>query len=219
MAVLPAADVVAAPVERQAPTASGIVWRTWGQGAPVVLLHDWGGCWRDWLGNVGPLAARFQVHVAELPRPSAARPPLAQDTLAWAGAIREDLLRLAPGMGCSLVGQGWGGSVAALLAPALAQLSSLVLLGAAQEGCARCAPPPPALVAQWLQDWEDLHAPVLMIWGQAGDAAFPVATALSLAAGREEREWMVLPIARHPMQHAHATEINAVLMPWLLSHG
>lgn len=198
---------------RTLPTGSGIVWRSWGQGAPVLLLHDWQGGWSDWRGNIAHLAASFEVHVADLPLPADAP----QDTLAWAEALRQDLLFICPDQRWRLVGQGWGGSVAGMLAPAMPQLCGLVLLWAgAHRGAPCCAA---GLDTHLLRHWQALQLPMLMIWGETEDRPFPVQTALALAAAHDEREWMVLPVAGHPMQQEHAGAINAVLAHWLLSRG
>jgi len=44
-----------------------IVWRVWGEGRPVVLLHGGYGAWSHWVRNVLPLSRHFQVIVADLP--------------------------------------------------------------------------------------------------------------------------------------------------------
>lgn len=199
---------------RLLPTGSGIVWRRWGQGAPVLLLHDWPGAWSDWRGHIAHLAARFEVHVADLPRPGgAAVPP--QDAETWAEAIGHDLPLLCPDARWRLVGQGWGSSVAGLLAPAMPQPCTLVLLWTAGPGAAECADP----AAQLLPHWQQVNLPMLMVWSETGDKPFPVQTALALAAAHEEREWMVLPAAGDCPQHGHEAALNAVLAHWLLSHG
>lgn len=44
-----------------------MVWRCWGTGPPLVLLHGATGSWTHWLLNVLPLAARFRVIVPDMP--------------------------------------------------------------------------------------------------------------------------------------------------------
>src|SRR6266536_391255 len=47
--------------------AGAMVWRIWGEGPPLVLLHGASGSWAHWIRNVLWLAARFRVLVPDLP--------------------------------------------------------------------------------------------------------------------------------------------------------
>lgn len=44
-----------------------VIWRMWGEGRPVVLLHGNFGSWTHWIRNIGALAARHLVLVPDLP--------------------------------------------------------------------------------------------------------------------------------------------------------
>jgi len=44
-----------------------MVWRAWGAGPPLVLLHGASGSWTHWLLNVAGLAARFTVLAPDMP--------------------------------------------------------------------------------------------------------------------------------------------------------
>ncbi len=44
-----------------------MVWRAWGEGEPLVLLHGGSGSWRHWARNVGKLSAGRMVLVPDLP--------------------------------------------------------------------------------------------------------------------------------------------------------
>jgi 2-hydroxy-6-oxonona-2,4-dienedioate hydrolase len=57
-----ALDVTAHRVE-----SGGIVWRRWGQGPDLVLLHGGSGSWLHWLRVIPLLAGRFTLWVADLP--------------------------------------------------------------------------------------------------------------------------------------------------------
>ncbi len=52
-----------------------IVWRVWGEGAPLVLLHGDFGSWTHWIRNVLPLAKRFRVIVPDMPGYGDSAPP------------------------------------------------------------------------------------------------------------------------------------------------
>jgi 2-hydroxy-6-oxonona-2,4-dienedioate hydrolase len=45
----------------------GMVWRVWGSGPPLVLLHGGYGSWTHWIRNVLPLARSFTVVAPDLP--------------------------------------------------------------------------------------------------------------------------------------------------------
>ncbi len=44
-----------------------MVWRRWGTGAPLVLLHGGTGSWRHWAGNIAELSKHYQVYTADAP--------------------------------------------------------------------------------------------------------------------------------------------------------
>jgi pimeloyl-ACP methyl ester carboxylesterase len=44
-----------------------MVWRSWGSGKPLVLLHGGTGSWRHWARNVLSLAQTYQVLAPDLP--------------------------------------------------------------------------------------------------------------------------------------------------------
>lgn len=46
---------------------SRMVWRVWGEGDPVVLLHGGSGSWTHWFRNIPVLARRYTLYVADLP--------------------------------------------------------------------------------------------------------------------------------------------------------
>ena len=60
---------IAAEAERvETPCGDGtMVWRLWGSGPPLVLLHGGYGSWMHWIRNVLPLARRFRVIAPDLP--------------------------------------------------------------------------------------------------------------------------------------------------------
>src|SRR5579863_186025 len=62
-------DGIAAESTRfETPCGDGtMVWRCWGGGRPLVLLHGGYGSWTHWVRNVLPLSRDFRVIAADLP--------------------------------------------------------------------------------------------------------------------------------------------------------
>jgi pimeloyl-ACP methyl ester carboxylesterase len=108
------------------------VWRIWGEGPPLVLLHGASGSWTHWIRNVLPLAAWFRVLVPDMPGygDSDAPPePHTADGLADLVASGVNAL-LPPPTSLDLAGFSLGGIIAGLVAARLGRrLRTLVLLG------------------------------------------------------------------------------------------
>src|SRR5262249_61568135 len=47
--------------------AGSMVWRTWAEGRPLLLLHGASGSWTHWIRNILPLAEHFQVFAPDMP--------------------------------------------------------------------------------------------------------------------------------------------------------
>lgn len=47
--------------------AGAMVWRSWGAGPPLVLLHGGFGAWKHWINNIRTLSAHFTVYAADMP--------------------------------------------------------------------------------------------------------------------------------------------------------
>jgi pimeloyl-ACP methyl ester carboxylesterase len=99
----------------------GMVWRVWGSGPPLVLLHGGYGSWMHWIRNVLALARRFTVIAPDLPGlGESATPPEPHSAEALARIIGEGLAAILHGgerfhlAGFSFGGV-LGGHVAALL--------------------------------------------------------------------------------------------------------
>ena len=114
-----------------------MVWREWGTGPTLVLLHGGFGSWMHWIRNIEPLSAHFRVLAADLPGlgESAALPePIEpRDLGETVGAGLESLL--AAGEQFDLVGFSFGGLVSGQVALVLGpRLRSLTLVGASGLG-------------------------------------------------------------------------------------
>jgi pimeloyl-ACP methyl ester carboxylesterase len=115
------------------PTGAGsMVWRSWGQGPPLVLLHGASGSWTHWIRNVLPLAARFRVLAPDMPGfgDSDVPPePHTADGLAALVVTGLDGILPAPAS-LDLAGFSFGGIIGGLVAARLGRrVRRLVLLG------------------------------------------------------------------------------------------
>ncbi|HYM29883.1 MAG TPA: alpha/beta fold hydrolase [Candidatus Cybelea sp.] len=74
-----------------------MVWRLWGEGPPLLLLHGGYGSWVHWIRNVLPLARRFTVIAPDMPGlGDSATPPLPYTESSLGGIIAEGLERVLP---------------------------------------------------------------------------------------------------------------------------
>src|SRR3984893_5695576 len=112
--------------------ARAMVWRIWGEGPPLVLLHGASGSWTHWIRNVLPLAARFRVMVPDMPGYGDSDAPLephTADGLADLVVSGVNAL-LPPPTSLDLAGFSLGGIIAGLVAARLGlRVRTLVLLG------------------------------------------------------------------------------------------
>ncbi len=113
------------------------VWHSWGQGAPLVLMHGGSGSWMHWLRNVEPLAsAGRRVLVPDLPGfGDSASPPNGQDADVLVEPIVRGLEALIGPVACDVVGFSFGGQVAGFMADQFPQrVRRLVIVGAPGMG-------------------------------------------------------------------------------------
>jgi 2-hydroxy-6-oxonona-2,4-dienedioate hydrolase len=129
-----------------------VVWRSWGSGYPLVLLHGGTGSWMHWARNVEALERDFSVIVPDIPGSGESSSPAAPiSAAAIAATMREGLKTIiGPDTGFALAGFSMGG----LIAGYLAQLSGacaqcLVLVGSTGTSTPRATMTP-------LQSWRRL---------------------------------------------------------------
>ena len=91
---------IAAEAERvETPCGDGaMVWRSWGSGPPLVLLHGGYGSWTHWVRNVLPLSRQFRVIAPDAPGlGESATPPEPWTAEGLAAIVVEGLRIVVPG--------------------------------------------------------------------------------------------------------------------------
>lgn len=114
-----------------------MVWRIWGRGSPLVLLHGGSGSWTHWLRNIDVLAQHFELWVPDLPGlGQSAMPPKP-----WTPSSIADVLvagideAIGPDVSVRLAGFSFGGHCAGLTALRLGpRVQDLTLIGVAALG-------------------------------------------------------------------------------------
>ncbi len=99
------------------------VWRSWGAGGPVLLIHGAAGSWTHWVRNIDRLAADHRVLAPDLPGFGDSQLP---DDVATAGQLVDRTLTAMDAVVGStsrvdVVGFSFGGIVAGLLAARLGE--------------------------------------------------------------------------------------------------
>jgi pimeloyl-ACP methyl ester carboxylesterase len=150
---MPAATVerlAAASRRIETPCGAGhMIWRVWGAGPALVLLHGGYGSWTHWLRNIAALAAERRVICADMPGlgDSAAAPePYTAESIA--AIVASGLTEvLAPGERFDLAGFSFGGLIGGHVAALLGErCRSLTLVGAGGLGLKRA---PMRELRQW----------------------------------------------------------------------
>ena len=117
-----------------------MIWRRWGQGDPLVLLHGGGGSWQHWARNIGPLSAQREVWCPDLPAFGDSADPPAPGTVDEIARVTLDGMDALFGVQRPLdvAGFSFGGIVATLIARARhARVGRLVVVGSTALGLDR----------------------------------------------------------------------------------
>lgn len=108
-----------------------MVWRAWGTGQPLLLLHGGSGSWTHWIHNVGPLATCRRVLAPDMPGFGESDAlPEPQTAEALADLVAAGLDAVVPDQHLDIAGFSFGAIVAGLVAARLgARVGVLALLG------------------------------------------------------------------------------------------
>jgi pimeloyl-ACP methyl ester carboxylesterase len=135
------------------PCAEGeVVWRVWGKGRPLVLLHGGTGSWMHWLRNVEDLAHDFMVVAPDIPGSGESGNPGEPITAERIGAMLASGLPtvIGPDTGFAIAGFSMGGLISGYVAQHCgARARCLVLVGSSGTD----APRPPM---EELKSWRRL---------------------------------------------------------------
>ena len=117
-----------------------VVWRLWGSGAPLVLLHGGYGSWTHWLRNVETLSDAYTVIVPDLPGlGDSAMPPQPHTAEALAAILVRSLDEIVPSpTPIALAGFSFGSVMGGHIAAQMGQrIASFLMIGAAGLGLPR----------------------------------------------------------------------------------
>lgn len=117
-----------------------MVWREWGEGPPVVLLHGGFGSWLHWIRNIEPLTRRHRVLAGDLPGLGESSLPPRPDSPGDIGAVVAAGIEalLGDGERCDLVGFSFGGMISGHVAARLGdRVRALTLVGTSGLGVVR----------------------------------------------------------------------------------
>jgi pimeloyl-ACP methyl ester carboxylesterase len=110
-----------------------MVWRSWGSGPPLLLLHGSHGSWLHWIRNIDTLAARRTLWVPDLPGYGESAMPPHIDHATIIGILADGIRRLIPDeLPIDVAGFSYGGLLGAYLAagePALVRRLVLIDTG------------------------------------------------------------------------------------------
>ena len=123
-----------------------MVWRIWGDGPPLVLLHGGYGSWRHWIKNIGPLSKTHRLYVADSPGlGDSASVPLPHTAEKLAGIIVDGIERLIPAPArFDLAGFSFGGLIGGHVGSIMGErVRNLVVVAPGGLGIARTTERPP----------------------------------------------------------------------------
>ncbi len=150
-----------------------LVWRRWGSGPALVLLHGGTGSWTHWIRNIPVLERAHTLWVPDMPGfGDSAAPPKGSRIEALAEIVANGIAKVAGGP-VDLVGFSFGGLVAGHLAAAHPELvRRLVLVGAGGLGLRHHQKLPLVAWRHLKSDAERAAAhrhnlAILMLWSEA----------------------------------------------------
>ncbi len=93
-----------------------MVWRVWGSGPPLLLIHGAQGSWAHWFRNIEALGASHTLWVPDVPGAGDSALPAGDDHAAFVDPIADGIERLIGNLPIDIIGFSFGGILAAHLA-------------------------------------------------------------------------------------------------------
>ncbi|AIT81486.1 alpha/beta fold hydrolase [Novosphingobium pentaromativorans] len=94
-----------------------LVWRLWGDGPPLLLLHGAHGAWSHWICNIEALSQHYTVIAPDLPGCGESAPPPREENETIVALLAQGLREISPErLPVDVVGFSFGGVIAAFLA-------------------------------------------------------------------------------------------------------
>ncbi len=143
------AAIEARGTRHEVPCGAGMqVWRRWGSGPAVVLLHGGAGAWSHWIRNIDALAQHYTVWAVDNPGFGHSAPPKELSMMSMADAVECGVRTLIPEpQRVSIVAFSFGSSIAAVVAMRLKErLANFVLIG---SRFTHFSPRPPIPLVSW----------------------------------------------------------------------
>lgn len=138
-----------ATVHRTSFGAGDVVWREFGEGPALVLMHGGFGSWLHWYANIDALSQRYRVLLPDLPGlGDSDRPPEPYDGPSIAALVVQGIRTLVgAGEPLHLVGFSFGGVIGGHVAADLGEhATSMTFVGAGGMGLTR---PPRRKMTSW----------------------------------------------------------------------
>jgi len=153
------ARVTAAADTVRTPCGDGeMVWRVFGDGPPLMLVHGGYGGWAHWIRNIPVLAKHFRLLLPDLPgHGGSAMPPEPISGQGLAAIVADGLDRLLPaGTSCKISGFSFGGIVSGCVAERMGdRIEQLVVCGSNGLGL-------PRTHLSGFQRWHDVDDPAAL---------------------------------------------------------
>jgi 2-hydroxy-6-oxonona-2,4-dienedioate hydrolase len=130
---------------------STMIWRRWGKGPPIVLLHGGFGSWTHWIRNVEAFAATRTVLTPDLPgMGDSAMPPIPYSAESIAEIVSNGIDAALGDEPADIMGFSFGGIIGGVVAAQRGnRVRRLYLVGANGFGALQ----PPALDLKRAQPW------------------------------------------------------------------
>jgi pimeloyl-ACP methyl ester carboxylesterase len=145
-----------------------MVWRVWGDGPPLVLLHGGYGSWRHWIHTIPHFEGRYRLLVPDIPGLGDSDDAPEATPSGIAAVVADGLARLVPPTNpIDLVGFSFGALIGSHVAVFPHPLRSLTLVGAGALGLMRrnivLLKPEPGMTSKELRELNRKNLGALMI--------------------------------------------------------